>query len=74
MEREEGVDEFLSQYTGFINDRPDLLSLLYDIDMLPEQTMTRVGALRLAGICQVWLDGENGQIPMPASGARGIGK
>lgn len=52
--RMDGVDEILSKYTKMINSTPMLLSLLYDIDMLPEQTVTRAGAIRLAGLCEVW--------------------
>jgi len=53
-ERETGVAEILADYSGFINARPELMSLLYDIDMLPEQCVTRAGAIRLAGMCAVW--------------------
>lgn len=53
-EREDGVDEILSKYTKMINSTPMLLSLLYDINMLPEQTVTRAGAIRMAGLCEVW--------------------
>jgi len=52
--KEEGVDEILKDYRGYINPRAGLMSLLYDIDMLPEQCVTRVGAIRLAGLCEVW--------------------
>jgi len=53
-ERESGVTEILSERRGFISARPELMSLLYDIDMLPEQTVTRAGAIRLMGLCAVW--------------------
>jgi hypothetical protein len=53
-ERESGVTDILADYSQFINDRAELMSLLYDIDMLPEQTVTRAGAIRLAGLCAVW--------------------
>ena len=53
-EREDGVDEVLSNYARFINERPELLSLLYDIDMLPEQCVSYAGAVRMAGLCEVW--------------------
>lgn len=62
-DREDGVTEYLSKYLGFINARPMLTSLLYDIDMLPEQTVTRAGAIRLGGICEVWRMAEEGKIP-----------
>lgn len=65
MDREPGVTEYLAKYTKFINGRPMLLSLLYDIDMLPEQTVTKAGAIRLGGLCEVWRMGEEGKLPEP---------
>lgn len=62
-EREDGVDAILADYSAFINARPMLMSLLYDIDMLPEQCVTRIGAIRLAGLCEVWRKGETGDLP-----------
>jgi hypothetical protein len=53
-EREPGVDAILAERAGYISARPELVSLLYDIDMLPEQCVTRAGAVRLAGLCAVW--------------------
>jgi hypothetical protein len=61
--REEGTTGIVSLYSAFINARPALISLLYDIDMLPEQTVTRVGARRLAAFCEVWKRGEEGSLP-----------
>lgn len=63
--REAGVEEMLQKYVAFVRDRPMLISLLYDIDMLPEQCVTRAGAFRLAGLCEVWRKGENGELPPP---------
>lgn len=60
----------VQKVAGFVNDRPDLLSLLYDIDLLPEQIRTMVNAIRLHGICLVWQYGERGQIEAPKEGAR----
>jgi len=60
--RDDGVTDILKGYGKFINERPGLLSLLYDIDMLPEQTITRAGAIRLVGLCEVWRKGENGEL------------
>lgn len=67
-EREEGVDEILEPCRGFISARPSLVSMLYDIDMLPEQCVTRIGAIRLAAICAVWKKGEEGALPKPSGG------
>lgn len=62
-DRERGVDEIVGTWAKFINARPQLLSLLYDVDMLPEQTVTRAGAIRLGALCAVWEAGENGTLP-----------
>ena len=70
-EREPGVDEYVSRFTAFINARPMLISLLYDIDMLPEQTVTKAGAIRLGGLCEVWRLGEDGKLQGPTPEARG---
>lgn len=35
--------------------------------MLPEQTMTRAGAIRLGGLCEVWKMGEEGRLSKPSS-------
>lgn len=51
---EDGVADLIKPYESYINDTPSLLSLLYEIDMLPEQTVTRTGAIRLAAICELW--------------------
>jgi len=65
-DREEGADEIVGKYAKFINARPMLVSLLYDIDMMPEQCVTRAGAIRLAGLCEVWKMGEEGKLSAPA--------
>jgi len=62
-ERETGVADIIKPWSAFINARPALLSLLYDIDMLPEQTVTWIGALRLSALCDVWRLGEVGELP-----------
>lgn len=62
-EREEGVQDIVGKWSPFINARPALVSLLYDINMLPEQTVTYAGAIRLAGLCEVWRRGESGELP-----------
>jgi hypothetical protein len=56
------VLEIVGGYRTFISDRPYLLSLLYDIDMLPEQTTTMQEAIRLVAFCEVWKKGEAGQL------------
>ncbi len=41
-------------YLGQINDTPALLSLLYDIDLLPEQIRLFVNARRMAAFCEIF--------------------
>lgn len=55
------MDDILAPWRKFINERPPLLSLLYDIDMLPEQCVTNVGAVRLSALCDVWRAWESGE-------------
>lgn len=69
LESDVGVDpkvlEIVGRYRAFINERPELLSLLYDINMLPEQTVTVQGAIRLAAFSEVWKKGEEGELASP---------
>ncbi|MCV9964322.1 hypothetical protein OIU34_20760 [Pararhizobium sp. BT-229] len=66
LEHDGGIDpkvfEIVGGYRTFINERPALLSLLYDINMLPEQTVSMQGAIRLAAFCEVWKKGEDGEL------------
>lgn len=48
------ADEITAPYRAYINSEPELMSILYDIDMLPEQTVSIIGAIRLAAFCEVW--------------------
>lgn len=62
-ERDPAAAEILLRYSSFITARPALISLLYDINMLPEQTVSHIGAIRLAALCEVWRKGEDGTLP-----------
>lgn len=55
---EEKVSEILSSYHSLINNTPALQSLLYDLNMLPEQTVTIEGAVMVAGICEAYKAGK----------------
>jgi hypothetical protein len=57
------VTEIVQPYRGYISSTPELMSLLYDIDMLPEQTISVVGAVRLAAFCEVWKRMEAARCP-----------
>mgnify|MGYP005819123015 CR=1 FL=1 len=57
------VHLIVGQYQGYINQEPGLLSLLYDIDLLPEQLLhvlrvnpdaAPVNASRMAAVCDLW--------------------
>lgn len=48
------VDSILFKYRKFINETPEILSLLYDVDLLPEQIVTVRGAISVAAICTAY--------------------
>lgn len=52
--REDAVDEILKPHLDYIKSSPKLMSALYDLDFLPEQCVTAVGARHLAAFVQVW--------------------
>lgn len=62
-EREDGVQELVSSWSKFINQRPALISFLYDFDLLPEQIVSIRGARSLDAVCSVYQAGEEGKIP-----------
>ena len=55
MTEETQVDEMLKPLLSTINESPELTSLLYAAEMLPEQCRTRVGALHLLVVVGLWL-------------------
>lgn len=50
----DAAQKICAPYRQQINSTPALLSILYDIDMLPEQTVTVPGAIRMAAFCEVF--------------------
>jgi hypothetical protein len=46
--------EATQPYRKLINETPELLSLLYDIDLLPEQIRLYVNAMRMIAICELF--------------------
>lgn len=46
--------EATQPYRQFINENPPLLSLLYDIDLLPEQIRLYVNATRMIAVCELF--------------------
>jgi hypothetical protein len=53
-EDEKWIGEVTQPYRQFINETPELLSMLYDIDLLPEQIRLRVNAVRLVAFCEIF--------------------
>lgn len=53
----EEIADFLSRYRKLISDTPVLLSLLYDADLLPEQIVSRRGAISMAAVCIAYEEG-----------------
>jgi len=41
-------------YRQQINETPALLSLLYDIDLMPEQIVLPVNAVRMSAVCELF--------------------
>jgi hypothetical protein len=54
---EKFIEEVTQPYRAFINATPALLSVLYDIDLLPEQIRLPVNATRMAAFVELWQKG-----------------
>ena len=48
----ERIEAILSHYRKLINNAPALLSLLYDVDLLPEQITSIRGAKSMAAVVE----------------------
>ena len=44
----------ITQFRAFISNTPDLLSLLYDADLLPEQIVSMRGAVSMAAVVEAY--------------------
>lgn len=53
-EEREAAQKMTRPYRKQINETPALLSLLYDIDLLPEQIVLPVNAVRMGAFCEVF--------------------
>lgn len=53
-EVEEHITEIVKPYRKQISETPELLSILYDIDLLPEQIKLPVNAIRMAAFCELF--------------------
>lgn len=48
------MDAALQKYRKQVSDTPPLLSLLYDIDLLPEQIRLPVNVTRMIAVCELF--------------------
>ena len=48
------IEEETAPYRKQINETPALTSLLYDIDLLPEQIRLPVNATRMVAVCELF--------------------
>jgi hypothetical protein len=53
-EQVKAAQEMTQQYRKQIDGCPPLLSLLYDIDLLPEQIRLPVNAVRMSAVCEIF--------------------
>lgn len=53
-EMRKAMDANMRPYRKQINETPALLSLLYDIDLLPEQIRLPVNAGRMIAVCELF--------------------
>ena len=52
------VRSILQPYLQTINETPDLLSLLYDVNLLPEQCTTVNAAVAVSAVCEAYRMGQ----------------
>lgn len=53
-ETRKAMDDGMRPYRKQINETPSLLSLLYDIDLLPEQIRLPVNVSRMIAVCELF--------------------
>jgi hypothetical protein len=47
-------ERLIQPYRKQVSDTPRLLSLLYDLDLLPEQISSSINAARMIAICELF--------------------
>lgn len=53
-----GIEDYIQAHREFISKTPYLLSILYDVDLLPEQVYNNsINALRMGAIVDSYLEG-----------------
>lgn len=53
-EEEKGVPDAVQPYRKQVNENPALMSLLYDIDLMPEQIRLYVNVNRMVAVCELF--------------------
>ena len=53
-DEQHAVQEVVATYRSTISNTPALLSLLYDVDLLPEQIVTMRGAVTMAAVVEAY--------------------
>jgi hypothetical protein len=69
-EEVEEAHQLTQPYRTMIRDNAPLMSLLYDIDLLPEQIKLYVNALRMVAVCELFkmtLNNNHGDNHVPVS-------
>lgn len=54
LTEEQTAQNVVANYRKIINNTPDLLSLLYDADLLPEQITSMRGAVSMAAVVEAY--------------------
>jgi len=57
-ETQQVVHGILQPYLQTINETPDLLSLLYDVNLLPEQCVSVNAAVAVSAVCEAYRMGQ----------------
>ena len=57
-ETQQVVKGILQPYLQLINETPDLLSLLYDVNLLPEQCVSVNAAVAVSAVCEAYRMGQ----------------
>ena len=57
-ETQQVVQGILQPYLQTINETPDLLSLLYDVNLLPEQCVSVNAAVAVSAVCEAYRMGQ----------------
>lgn len=57
IDRSAQVEKIKQKYLTFINDTPEVLSILYDANLLPEQVWTFEQAVHMVAVCEAYKRG-----------------